>query len=128
MRMRISGSRSITDCHPLSTIEIREASGRSIADYQAETPPPLETLKVELNQKQPDAKKHDMHVSGDAGGHEDQAEREKHQKEERQKTKIGAFSTVTGIGARKQGRTGPQGQAPPNVKVSPQKGKFRAYG
>ena len=50
------------------------------------------------------------------------------EKEERQKTKIGAFSTVTGIGARKPGRTGPQGQAPPNVKVSPQKGKFRAYG
>ena len=54
---------------------------------QAEKPPPLETLKVELNQKQPDAKKHDMHVSGDAGGHEDQAERDKHQKEERQKKK-----------------------------------------
>ena len=50
------------------------------------------------------------------------------EKEERQKTKIGAFSTVTGIGARKPGRTGPQGQAPPNVKVSPQKGQFRAYG
>ena len=50
------------------------------------------------------------------------------EKEERQKTKIGAFSTVTGIGARKPGRTGPQGQAPPNVKVSPKKGKFRAYG
>lgn len=54
---------------------------------QAEKPQPMEKQKVELNQKQPNAKKHGMHVSGDAGGHEDQAERDKHHKEEREKKK-----------------------------------------
>ena len=54
---------------------------------QAEKPQPMEKQKVELNQKQPNAKKHGMHVSGDAGGHEDQEERDKHHKEEREKKK-----------------------------------------
>eukprot|EP00964_Phaeocystis_antarctica_P159334 scaffold130319_cov60-Phaeocystis_antarctica.AAC.4 len=52
-------------------------------------PQPVEKQKVELRDKQPKEKKHvdkaGMHHSGDAGGHEDQAERDKHHKEENAK-------------------------------------------
>ena len=56
---------------------------------QVEKPQPMEKQKVELREKQPNVKKHvdkaDTHHSGDAGGHEDQAERDKHHKEENAK-------------------------------------------
>ena len=56
---------------------------------EVEKPQPMEKQKVELREKQPNVKKHadkaDMHHSGDAGGHEDQAERDKHHKEENEK-------------------------------------------
>merc|ERR1711865_1209279 len=47
-------------------------------------PQPVEKQKVELREKQ-HVDKAGMHHSGDAGGHEDQAERDKHHKEENAK-------------------------------------------